>query len=144
MSKDASDQYREFMKLFDPANVSKMFDPQSFMENFGVNPGDLDPQETIRKARENFDAMTKANEAAAKSYRDLLEKQMQIFRDVTAEAAEQVKAAPNADAKAAYQNAVRRALEIMTELSEAAHKANNDAYEAVKTQVDKTIKDLKS
>ena len=144
MSKDASDQYREFMKLFDPANVSKMFDPQSFMENFGVNPGDLDPQETIRKARENFDAMTKANEAAAKSYRDLMEKQMQIFRDVTAEAAEQVKAAPNADAKAAYQNAVRRALEIMTELSEAAHKANNDAYEAVKTQVDKTIKDLKS
>ena len=144
MSKDANDKYKEFMQMFDPANVSKMFDPQALMESFGVNPGDLDPQETIRKARENFDAMAKANEAAAKSYRDMVEKQMQIFRDVTSEAAEQAKVGTPQDAKELYQTAVRRALEIMTELSEAAQKANNEAYGAVKKQVEKTIKDLKT
>lgn len=144
MSKDANENFNEFMKMFDPAQVSKIFDPQAIMNSFGVNPGDLDPQETIRKARENFDAMAKANEAAAKSYRDMVEKQMQIFRDVTSEAAEQIKAGTPQDANKMYQTAVRRALEIMTELSETAQTANNEAYEAVKKQVEKAIKDLKA
>lgn len=145
MPKESKDPFKDFMQMFDPANVSKMFDPQSVMERFGVKPGDLDPQETIKKAQAHFDAVAKANEAAARSYRDLMEKQMQIFRDVTAEAAEQMKASPQPqDASEVYQKAVRRALEIMTQLSEAARKANNEAYDAVKAQVDKTIKDLKT
>ncbi len=138
------DGFKEFMQMFDPANVSKAFDPQALMEQFGVKPGNLDPQETIKQAKDKFDAMAKANEAAAASYRDLMEKQMQIFRDVTSEAAEQLKSGPPQDVPAAYQKAVKRALEIMTELSEAAHQANNQAYDAVKAQVDQTIKDLKS
>ena len=144
MTKDATDQYKDLMKMLDPANVAKMFDPKALMESFGVNPNDLDPQETVRKTREHFDAVAKANEAAAQSYRDLMEKQMQIFRDVTAEAAEQIKTAPNTDAKDLYQTAVRRALEIMTELADATQKANNEAYAAVKKQVEDTIKALKT
>ena len=143
MAKKPTDSYSEFMKAFDPANISKIFDPQKMMEQFGANPSDFDPKEIIKKADENFNAMTKANEAAAASYRDLLEKQMQIFRDVTTEAASQVHAASPEDAKALYQKAVKRALEIMTELSDNAHKANNEAYKAVRTQVNKAIKDLK-
>lgn len=144
MTKKSPDPFQEFMKLFDTANVSKMFDPQAMMEQFGVKPSQLDPQETIQKARDNFEAVAKANEAAAASYRDLMEKQMQIFRDVTSEAAEQLKSGPPQDVSAAYQQAVTRALEIMTDLSEAARDANNQAYDAIKSEVDKAIKDLKS
>ena len=143
--KDTSttDNFNAFMALFDPANVSKAFDPQVMMEQFGVNPANMDPQDTIKKARDHFDAMAKANEAAAKSYRDLLEKQMQIFHDVTSEAAVQAKAGPPQDVPAAYQQAVKRALEIMTELSDSARDANNQAYDAVKEQVEETIRNLK-
>ena len=140
----STDSYAEFMKIFDPANVSKMFDPQALMEQFGVKPGQLDAQETIQKARDKFDAVAKANEAAAASYRDLMEKQMQIFRDVTSGAATQLKSGQPEDIADSYQQAVTRALEIMTELSEAARTANNQAYDAIKSEVDKTIADLKS
>lgn len=144
MTKKATDGYAELMKAFDPANISKLFDPQKMMEQFGAKPSDFDLKEIIKKTEGNFDAMTKANEAAAASYRDLLERQMQIFKDVTAEATAHIHSAPPEDAQAAYQKAVKRALEIMTELSDNAHKANNEAYKAVRSQVDKAIKDLKT
>ena len=144
MTNKTPDSYSEFMKMFDPENISKMFNPQAMMEQFGVKTSELDVEETVRKAKDKFDAMAKANEAAAASYRDLMEKQMQIFRDVTAEATAQINAGPAQDASAMYQQAVKRALEIMTELSDNAHKANNQAYEAIRAEVDKAIKDLKS
>ncbi|MDU9007256.1 phasin family protein [Sedimentitalea todarodis] len=141
--KEPTDNYADFMKLFDPANVSKMFDPQAMMAQFGVKPGQVDAQDTIQKARDKFDAVAKANQAAAASYRDLMEKQMQIFRDVTSEAADQLKSGSPEDIAASYQQAVTRALEIMTELSDAARDANNQAYDVIKSEVDKTIEELK-
>ena len=88
--------------------------------------------------------MTKATEAAAQSYRDLMEKQMAIFKDLTDEAATKAKAGPPEDVPAAYQEAVNRALEVMTELSDAAKDANNQAYDAIKGHVEEAMKDLKS
>lgn len=144
MANDIPENMKEFMKMFDPANIGKMFNPQAMMENFGIEPGNLAAGETIKKVQKNFDALAKANEAAAASYRDLMEKQMQIFRNVTSQAAEQLKAGPPEDASAAYQQSVKRALEIMTELSEASQKANQQAYDSVRAQVDAAIKDLKA
>lgn len=144
MTKDPAENIKEFMNMFDPTKVSKMFDPQALMDQFGVKPGNLDPQDTITKAKDNFEAMAKANEAAARSYQDLMEKQMQIFRDIASEAAEQAKSDPPQDVATAYQQAVKRALEIMTDLSESAREANEQAYATVKEQVEKTIKDMKS
>ncbi|MFD3192039.1 hypothetical protein ACFMPD_17520 [Sedimentitalea sp. HM32M-2] len=135
--------FSEYMKMFDPANISKMFDPKAMMEQFGATSGPFDPQETIKKAQGNFEAMAKANQEAAASYRDLLEKQMQIFQDVTAEAAEQLKSGNTQDAQEVYQQSVERALRIMTELSEATREANQRAFEAVKGQVDKVLSDIR-
>jgi len=143
MTKNATDGFKEFINMFDAAKVSKMFDPQALMEQFGVMPGNLDPKETIEKAKGNFESMAKANEAAAASYRDLMEKQMQIFRDLTSEASEQMKTGTSQDATETYQQAVKRALEIMTDLSEATQKANEQAFDNIKTEVDKAIKDMK-
>lgn len=142
--KETPNPFQDYLKMFDPANLSKAFDPKAMMEKFGATSGMMNPQETIAKSKAQFEAMAKANEAAAQSYRDLMEKQMKIFQDLTAEAAEKVKAGPPQDATAAYQESVNRALEIMTELSDAAKDANNQAYEAVKGHVEKAMQDLKS
>ena len=135
--------FSDFMKLFDPENVAKMFDPKTMMQSFGMQMDDFDPKDAMEKAKVQFEAMVKSNEAAAASYRDLLDKQTQIFRDVTAEAAEQLKAGETPDAAQAYQTAVKRAFEIMAELTDAAQAANTQAYEAVKGQVDQAMNDLK-
>ncbi|SFU22139.1 hypothetical protein [Sedimentitalea nanhaiensis] len=141
--KEPTDNYAEFMRFFSPANVSKMFDPQAMAAQFSVKPGQLDAQDTIQKARDKFDAAAKANEAVAVSYRDLMEKQMRIFRDVTSVAADHQTSGSPEDIAASYQQAVTRALEIMADLSEAARDANNQAYDAIKSEVDKTIEELK-
>lgn len=135
--------FSDFMKLFDPEKVSKMFDPKTIMESLGVKPTGQDPQETINKAKVQFEGMVKSNEAAAASYRDLMDRQTQIFRDVTADAAKQLQSGENKDAGEVYQSAVKRAFEIMAELSEAARIANIQAYDTIKGQVEQAIKDLK-
>lgn len=142
--KETPDPFKEFMQMFDPASLSKAFDPVAMMEKFGVSTGNVDPQDTIQKAKGQFDAMAKANEAAAQSYRDLMEKQMKIFQDLTTEAVAQAKTGTPQDVPANYQQAVKRALEIMTELSEAARSANDQAYDAIKDQVAAAMKELKS
>ncbi|MFZ5965005.1 hypothetical protein ACOXXX_18825 [Thalassococcus sp. BH17M4-6] len=144
MTKKTPDSYAEFMKMFDPENISNMFNPQAMMEHWGVKTSEFDAQETVRKAQDKFDAMAKANEAAAASYRDLMEKQMQIFHDVTAEAMAHIKTGTAQDAEEVYHQAVKRALDVMTELSENVRKANEQAYEAIRAEVDKAIKELKS
>lgn len=142
--KEPANPFQDYLKMFDPANLSKAFDPTTMMEKFGANASMFDPQKTIEKSKSHFDAMAKANEAAAKSYRDLMEKQMKIFQDLTTEAVARANADPKQDAAAVYQESVKRALQIMTELSDAARDANNQAYDAVRKQVDEAMKDLKS
>ena len=144
MTKDPSDSIKDFMSMFDPANMNKMFDPKALMEQFGLKPGDFDPQETMRKAQGSLEAMSQAGEAAAAAYKDLMQKQMQIFQEVTAEAVANLQSGTTEGHAEAYEKAVRRALAIMTELSQAAMKANTEAYEAVKSQVEQAIKDFHS
>ena len=62
MTKDPSDTIKDFMSMFDPANMNKMFDPKALMEQFGLKPGDFDPQETMRKAQGSLEAMSQAGE----------------------------------------------------------------------------------
>ncbi|MBU2994407.1 hypothetical protein Q4555_06460 [Octadecabacter sp. 1_MG-2023] len=142
--KETTNPFQDFMQMFDPANMGKAFDPADFMKKISTSPTSLDPQDIIEKSKAQFDAMAKANEAAAQSYRDLMAKQMKVFQDLTSEAAEQAKGGPPQDVSAAYQQAVNRALEIMTELSDSAREANKQAYDAIKGHVDEAMKDLKS
>ncbi len=138
------EMFRDLMQMFDPANFGKAFDPAAMFEKLGAFPGNLDAQDAIEKSKGQFETMAKANEAAAQSYRDLIEKQMEIFRDLTSEATEQAKAGPPQDVSATYQQAVQRALEIMTELSNAARDANAQALDAIKVHVDQALKNPKS
>ena len=121
---DSSNPYQDFLKTFDHTNLTKAFDPKAVMEKFGAIPDIPDAQDTFEKSKSQFEAMAKANEAAARSYRDLMEKQIKIFQDLTARVAEQAKAGSQQDATAAYQQAVNNAPELMTELSDAPLDAN--------------------
>lgn len=44
--KKAPNPYADFVKVFDPANVSKAFDPAAIMEQFGLKAGAFDPEES--------------------------------------------------------------------------------------------------
>ncbi len=136
---------QDFMKAFDPEAMNKIFDPQNMMAMLQQqNMGAADMPKMFEANKGRIEAMVEANKVAALSYKDMLEKQMQIFRDVTSDAADQAKSGTSQDVTVAYQQAVERALEIMTNLSEAARDANNQAYAEIKTQVEKAISDLKS
>lgn len=136
---------QEFMKAFNPEAMTKMFDPQNMMEMLQPqNKGAADIPKLLEANRGRVEAMIEANKAVAQTYQNMLEKQLQIFRDVTSEAADQAESGAPQDVMAAYQKAFERALEIMTKLSVAARDANNQAYEEIKAQVDKAISDLKS
>jgi hypothetical protein len=63
---------REMFKAFDPAEMTKMFQPEALMAMFKMpaNAGS-DMEMLIAANKQNFDAMTAANKAAAESYKDM-------------------------------------------------------------------------
>lgn len=145
----------DMMKMFDPENIAKMFNPEHLMAQFSqmgqMGQTGFDLQDIISKNQKNYEGMVAANQAAAEAYKDLLEKQLEIFGKMTANAQEQVAAITSASpADAAekqaeiYQTAIDQALKLMAELSDASRKANEEAFEAIKGQVEKAVADLKN
>ncbi len=142
--------FSELMQMFDPANVTKMFDPKQMLEAF--KPENLQAiglQAAMAKSQRQFDAMVAANKAAAAAYKDLLEKQMQIFAEMTEHAKKQVQemgeaSGPDAVAKQAeiYTAGVEKALALMIELSNAARKANEEAFAAIQKEVERSLSEL--
>lgn len=138
--------FNEMMKAFDPEAIAKMFDPKAMFAMF--QPQDvpsLDLQQIIRSNQRNFDAMIAANAAAAVAYRDLLERQMQIFEEITVVARNQLEAAANAgpevlgEKSAAYGAAVEQALDLMRQLAENTRQANEQAFNAMKDKLAEAI-----
>ncbi|HEX9857575.1 MAG TPA: phasin family protein [Paracoccaceae bacterium] len=138
--------FNEMMKAFDPEAIAKMFDPKAMFAMF--QPKDapaLNLQDIIQSNQRNFDAMIAANAAAAAAYRDLLERQMQIFEEMTASARQQLEAAANAgpealgEKAAAYGAAVEQALDLMRQLAENTRQANEQAFNAVKDKLAEAI-----
>jgi len=113
------------------------------LELFGQKNGGPNSSEALEAASDSFQVMVMANETATDAYRDLMEKQMQIFRDVTSEATALLQADPTKDPAVTYQQAVQRALAIMAELSTATNQANQQAYNAIKSQVDLALKEMR-
>lgn len=143
MTKEPFNPFNEMMKMFDRGTIDKMFDPASLMAQFGAKAEGVDPQDMLQNAKDQFAAMSRANEQAATAYRELLEKQMQIFQTLTSDAAERLKDGSAADAPEVYQQAVKRALELMTELSQATAEASQTAYAEIRDQVEQAIKSQK-
>jgi phasin family protein len=140
---------------FDPAKLaemmkapdfSKMFDPANFGEQFKT----ADQTAMFAAQQKNMDALVAAQKAAAAGYQDLFQKQVAIFQETLsaaeAEIATITKTASPTDAAQAQADLGRKAYDKavanLTELTDAARKANEEAFEIVKSRVEAGIKEI--
>lgn len=141
----------EYFAAFDPEAMTKMFNPQAMFAMFQPQAASMFDMEGIIKANQrNFEAMKEANQAAAETYKDLLDKQMEIFGKLTLAArqqyewAEDTAGADTLKAKtAAMSEAVEEALRLMRKMAEASREANQQAFDDVKGQVDAAVQKMK-
>ena len=141
----------KMFRMFDPNDVQKFFDPNKMFES--VTPAKtnaFDMSGVFDMNRKNFEAMVDANKAAAAAYKDLLEKQMEVFGQLTQAAREHVAwvdetTGPEAVSTKteAYGAAVEKALVLMRKLADAARDANEEAYNQMKGQVNEALEDIK-
>ena len=133
-----------WMKAFDPEQMRQMWDPQRMMSMFQPqqqsNPFDM--EEIIKANQRNFDAMAEANKSAAEAYKGMIDKQMEIFNQLTDKAREQYdwieqNAGPDKmKAKTAAMNeAVEEALKMMRKMADEARAANEEAFKMVQGQM---------
>lgn len=146
-----ANMFRDPMRMFDPERVAQLFDPQKmFAQMPAMQSADLDVGKMIEKNRASFEAMVEANKAAAATYQDMLEKQMEIFNRMTAAAqdvAKNTESPVSADAAARnsklYAEAAEKAFDLMRELAEAARHANQEAFDRMSGQVTAAMDGLK-
>jgi hypothetical protein len=135
----------ELMKLYDPERVAKMFDPSAFMAQ--MPSGMPDMATLMERNRRNYEAMVEANKAAAATYRDMLEKQTEIWTRMTEAAREYASEASGPDAMTkgseAYAKAVETSLTLMQEMAETAREANEKAFADMQGRVNAAINDMK-
>ena len=133
----------EMFRAFDPDQMTRMWNPQTFMAMFQQPQAQTMDMETVIKANQkNFEAMAEANKSAAEAYKDLLDKQMEIFEQMTAAARSQVEWADDTAGPAQMQartaamsGAVEEALKMMRRMAEAARDANSEAYASIQGQM---------
>ena len=142
--------YGKMFKVFDPDDVQKFFDPNRMFAMFepAKSPA-FDLSGVFDLNRKNFEAMVEANKAAAAAYKDLLEKQMEVFAQLTSAARDHAAwidetTGPQAISQRteAYASAVEKALVLMRKLADSARDANEEAYAQLKGQVNEALEDL--
>lgn len=141
----------EMFKAFDPADMSRMFQPQNMFAMFQPQqPAMFDMEGIIKANQRNFEALQAANTSAAEAYKDMLDKQMEVFGKMTKAAREQYQwaddtAGPDTlKAKTTAMNeAVEEALVMMKKLADAQRQATETAYEQVKDQVTEAVEEIK-
>ena len=142
--------YGQMFKMFDPADVQKVFDPNRMLAMFEPSKSPaFDLSGVFDMNRKNFEAMVEANKAAAAAYKDLLEKQMEVFAQLTAAARDHTAwidetTGPQAISQRteAYGAAVEKALILMRKLADSARDANEEAYTQLKGQVNEALEDI--
>ncbi len=140
----------QMFKIFDPDDVQKYFDPNRMFSIFEPTKSSaFDMSGVFDLNRKNFEAMVEANKAAAAAYKDLLEKQMEVFAQMTQAAREHVAwvdetTGPDAISTRteAYATAVEKALVLMRKLADSARDANEEAYTQFKGQVNEALEDI--
>jgi phasin family protein len=133
----------KFAEMFKSPDMGKMF------EGFKM-PG-FDAQAIMDTQKKNMEALVAANQAAVAGYQDFFKKQMAIFEETMQTAQSQLGSmgenmGPDAASKQAefLKVAFEKALANMTELAEAAKKANEEAFAIVSARVQESIAELQA
>ena len=134
----------KFAEMFKSADMTKFFDASKLPS--------FDFDSMLAAQQKNMDALVEANKAAAAGYQDLFKKQVSIFEETMAAAQSQISEikmdalTPEAAAKQGelVKTAFETAIANMTDLAEAAKKANSEAFEIVQTRVKESVEELKT
>lgn len=138
---------------FDPAKLADMMKSADFTKMFDMSQfKGLDQSALFDAQKKNMDAMVAAQQAAASGYQDLFEKQVAIFQETISAAQEQIgeltKTSSPSDAAAKQAELSKKAYETalanVNDLTDAAQKANAEAFEIVKARVEASVKELQS
>jgi phasin family protein len=137
---------------FDAEKLSEMFKVPDMSKMFeGMKMPGFDMNAIMETQKKNVEALMAANRAAAAGYQDFYKKQMSIFEETMQAAQAQIASmgetmSPDSAAKQAdlYRVAMEKALTNMTELAEAAKKANEEAYAIVSARVKESLAELQA
>jgi phasin family protein len=136
---------------FDPNAMSEMFKAPDMTKMFeGANIPGFDPQLMVESQRKNVEALMAANHAAMAGYQDLYKKQVAIFEETMREAQSVMgnmgdlsSDGPQKQGEL-YKAAFEKALRNMTELAEAAKKANEEAFAIVSARAKESLGELQT
>lgn len=138
---------------FDPAKMAEMMKSADFSKMFDFTQfKGMDQSALFDAQKKNMESLVAAQQAAAAGYQDLFEKQVSIFQDTISAAQTQIAEMGNSGSptEAAQKQAelskkaYETALANVNELTEAAQKANADAFEIVKARVEASVQELKT
>lgn len=143
--------FSEVMKMFDPEQMSKFFNPETFMNAFkGMQMPGVDMQAIMEQNRANMEAVAAANKAAAEAYKEFYEMQMSIFQTLTKSAEEHARSFSPPQSPETLQKqsevaraAVEKGFKLMAELAEANRKANQQTYKLIEKRVDEAVGEIK-
>ncbi|QFU08943.1 Phasin protein [Rhodobacteraceae bacterium THAF1] len=137
----------QMFAMFEPDRMKQMWNPQAMMQMFQQPQAQMfDMEQVIRANQRNFEAMSEANQSAAEAYKDLLDKQMEIFEKMTHAARQQYEwadenAGPDAmkSRTAAMNEAVEESLTLMRKMADNAREANEEAYRSMTSQIEESV-----
>ncbi len=149
---DSAFDLSEIFAMYDPQKIAQMFDPSKlFGQRPGMGGGDFDIEALMKKNQASFDAMVEANKAAAETYKDMLQKQMEIFNRLSTEAqtlATEMKNPVDPDAARTnariHADAAEKAFALMRDMAEAAQQANQAAFDRLSGQLTAAIDELRT
>jgi phasin family protein len=144
--------FEKNMFPFDAEKLSEMFKAPDMTKMFeGMKMPGFDVAAMMESQKKNVEALMAANRAAAAGYQDFYKKQMAIFEETMQGAQAHIASmgegmSPDSAAKQAdlYRVAFEKALANMTDLAEAAKKANEEAYAIVSARVKESLAELQS
>jgi phasin family protein len=144
--------FEKSMFPFDAEKMAEMFKTPDMSKMFeGFKAPGFDMASMMETQKKNVEALMAANRAAAAGYQDFFKKQMAIFEETMSVAQSQMASmgegmSPDGAAKQAdlYRIAFEKALSNMTELAEAAKKANEEAYAIVSARVKESLAELQA
>ena len=137
---------------FDADKIAEMFKTPDLTKMFeGMKLPGFDMTAMMDTQKKNVEALVAANRAAAAGYQDFYKKQMAIIEETMSAAQAQMASmgenlGPDAATKQAdlYKVAFEKALANMTELAEAAKKANEEAFAIVSARVKESLAELQA
>lgn len=141
----------EMMKMFNPQNMQNMFDPEQFKAFFApMQQGAFDMTALMEANQRNVEAVIAANKAAAETNKKIYEQQMAIFQRMMTAAQEYAQSHTQTlgddfagqQAKV-YGEAMEKSLAMMTEMAEAARKANEEAFANMQSQIEEAVETIR-